>query len=238
MKYERMMPLEIEAVLEKQPIAIIPWGALEWHGHHLAIGLDSIKVGAIADAVAERLGGVSLPPVYAGYQTMKPYRGFRHCLEMSADTVGGLVRDYVGQLANEGFRLIIIITGHYGDRHVEVLKFHADQIAEEVGVRTWVLAEYEMVEDQGYTGDHAGRWETSLLWHIAPELVKIERYQSELTGEEQGVMGENPATSSSPEDGRRVFDLIVERVSDRALSMLEEPEQPQYQPWRPTLAPR
>ena len=129
MEYERMLPREIDSVLRERPIAIIPWGALEWHGHHLAVGLDAIKAGAIADAVADRLGAVSLPPVYAGYQTMKPHRGFRHCVEMSAATVGALARDYVSQLANEGFRLIIILTGHYGKRHVDLLKFHADQIA-------------------------------------------------------------------------------------------------------------
>ncbi len=238
MQYQRMFPREIESVLRDCPIAIIPWGALEWHGYHLAIGLDAIKAGAIADAVADRLGAVSLPPVYAGYQTMKPHRGFRHCVEMSATTVGGLVRDYVSQLANEGFRLIVIVTGHYGRRHVNLLKFHADQIAAEVGVRTWVLAEHEVVQDQGYTGDHAARWETSLLWHVAPELVNLERYRSDLTGEEQGVMGENPAASASAADGKRVFDLIVERIAERALSELEEPDQPRYQPWRPTPAPR
>lgn len=237
MKYERMLPCEIEDRLRERPIAIIPWGALEWHGHHLAIGLDAIKASAIADAVADRLGAISLPPVYAGYQTMKPHRGFPHCVEMSAGTVGGLVRDYLSQLANEGFRLIVIVTGHYGSRHVDLLRFHAEQIAAEVGVRTWVLAEYEVVQDEGYTGDHAARWETSLLSHVALELVSLKRYRSDLTGDEQGVMGENPATTASAADGKRVFDLIVERIADRALQLVQETDQPEYKPWSPTLTP-
>lgn len=237
MKYERMMPREIEALLRDCPAAILPWGALEWHGHHLAIGLDAIKASAIADGVADRAGATSLPPVYAGYQTMKPHRGFRHCIEMSASTVGGMVRDYVSQLANEGFRLIVIITGHYGRRHVDLLRFHAEQVAAEVGVKTWVLAEYEVAQDLGYGGDHAARWETSLLWHVAPELVDIERYRDDLTGDEQGVMGENPAATASAEDGGRVFNAIVERIADRMLEILGQPERPEYVPWAPTPSP-
>ena len=236
-KYERMLPREIEALLEARPVAIVPWGALEWHGHHQAIGLDAIKASAIADAVADRLGAVSLPPVYAGYQTMKPHRGFRHCIEMSATTVGGMVRDYVSQLANEGFRLVVIITGHYGRRHVDMLRFQAEQVAEEVGVKTWVLAEYEVVKDLGYTGDHAARWETSLLWHIAPELVDLGLYREDLTGDEQGVMGENPAETASAEDGGRVFAAMAERIADRARAILDEPDQSKYVPWKPTPAP-
>ena len=237
MKYERMLPHEIDQVLAETPIAILPWGALEWHGHHLSVGLDAVKAGAIADLVADRLGAVSLPPVFCGYQTMKPGRGFKHTLEMSQATVGALVRDYVSQLADEGFKVVVLITGHYGRRHVETVKFNAGQIAEEVGVKVWALAEYEPVGDLGYNGDHAGKWETSIFWHLFPELVHMDRYRTDLTMAEQGVGGEDPSRLASPELGKTIVEAIVERIAAGALKLLEQAraEGVTYKAWKPTV---
>ena len=38
--------------------------------------------------------------------------------------------------------------------------------------------EYWLVHDAGYLGDHAGIGETSLLWFLIPELVRMERRSS------------------------------------------------------------
>lgn len=235
MKYERMLPHEIERVLAERPIAILPWGALEWHGYHLAVGLDALKAAAIADRVAERLGVVSLPAVYCGYQTMKPHRGFRHTIEMSQSTVTAMVRDFVSQLADEGFKVVIIIMGHYGRRHVETIKFNAAQVGEEVGVKVWALPEYEPVADLGYSGDHAGKWETSIFWHLYPELVNVEKFRTDMSLEDQGVGREDPSKFASPDLGRQVVAAIVERIAGRALELLDEvrAEGLTYKPWSP-----
>ena len=234
MKYERMLPHEIDRVISRRPIAIIPWGALEWHGYHLAVGQDGLKASSIADRVADLLQVVSLPPIYCGYQTMKPHRGFRHCIEISQSTVAGLVRDFVGQLADEGFKVIVIITGHYGPRHVETLKFNAIQVGKEVGTKVWVLPEYEPVADLDYRGDHAAKWETSIFLHLFPELVHMHRYNSDLSMADQGVSGEDPSTTASREVGEQIVNTIVERVANRSLELLSEAEKEQltYKPWR------
>lgn len=236
MKYERMLPHEIDQVLAERPIAILPWGALEWHGYHQAIGLDGLKASAIADRVAERIGAVSLPPVYCGYQSMKPHAGFGYTIEVSQPTVAALVRDFVSQLADEGFKVVVIIAGHYGPRHVDTLRFNADQMAEEVGVKVWTLPEYEVVTDLGYLGDHAGKWETSILWQLYPDLVQIDRYRKDLSGKDQGVSGrEDPSEHASPELGREILDAIVEQIATRVLGLLDEArsEGVSYRPWRP-----
>ena len=238
MKYERMLPFEIEKVISERPIAIIPWGALEWHGYHMAVGQDALKAGAIADRVAEELGVVSLPPVYCGYQTMKPHRGFKHCVEFSQSTVAALARDFVSQLADEGFKVVVIITGHYGRRHVDTLKFNAGQIGEEVGIKVWVLPEYEPVTDLGYTGDHAAKWETSIFAHLYPELVHMDRYRTDLDMAQQGVGGEDPSKTASAQLGAEITGSIVERISKRSLELLAEAEAEglTYRPWWPVGA--
>ena len=122
MKYERLRPDEIEAIRAKVPVAVLPWGALEWHGYHAAIGLDGLKAAAFADAVADRIGAISLPPLYCGHMTMKPHAGFSHTIEVSRATLEALAHDYVAQLAEEGFAVVVIISGHGNPDHLAALE--------------------------------------------------------------------------------------------------------------------
>ena len=41
-KYAGMRPEELALALRENPLVICPWGALEWHGAHLPLGLDGI----------------------------------------------------------------------------------------------------------------------------------------------------------------------------------------------------
>lgn len=223
MRYDRMLPAEIEAQLKSRPIVILPWGALEWHGYHMAVGQDALKAQGIADRCAQAACALSLPVVWCGFQTMKPHAGFKHTLEFREETVRTLAREFIEQLDDEGFKVIVIITGHYGPLHVRGLK--------EVGewyqlqhpyVRVWVFPEYEVVKDLGYMGDHAGKWETSIFMHLHPELTDISRYRIDLSMKEQGVGGEDPSIHASPELGEMIVNSIVERVAERCSELLSE----------------
>ncbi len=226
-----MFPAEVEKQLKTRPIAILPWGALEWHGYHLAIGQDAIKAQGIADRCAEAAGAISLPVVWCGFQTMKPHAGFKHTLEFRDETVRTLAREFIEQLDDEGFKVIVIITGHYGGLHVRGLKEVAEWYQQKhPHVRVWALPEFEVVTDLGYTGDHAAKWETSIFWHLHPELTDISRYRRDLTMQEQGVVGEDPSEHASPELGEMIVNAIAERVAARCEALLAEVEGSEVSP--------
>ena len=66
-KYEEMYPDELQSAVETFPVFILPTGLLEWHGKHLPLGLDALKVYAICLEVAEVLGGgIVMPLNYVG----------------------------------------------------------------------------------------------------------------------------------------------------------------------------
>ena len=114
-----------------------------------------------------------------------------------------LAREYLEQLDDEGFKVIVIITGHYGGLHVRGLKEVGEWYQQNhPHLRVWVLPEYEVVTDLDYNGDHAGKWETSIFWHLHPELTDISRYRQDLTMKEQGVGGEDPVSARLPGVGR------------------------------------
>jgi creatinine amidohydrolase len=65
-QFEEMFPWELSRVLVEAPICYLPLGVLEWHGEHVALGLDGIKAHAICTEVARQSGGVVVPPLWWG----------------------------------------------------------------------------------------------------------------------------------------------------------------------------
>ncbi|MGQ9462261.1 MAG: creatininase family protein [Candidatus Fervidibacter sp.] len=224
-RYELMRPDEINSVLQTTPVAYIPWGSLEWHGVQNCIGLDALKAHAICVDAAKRTGGVVLPPVFAGFHTMKPYRGFKHTIEISAETIQRLLREYLEQLCDEGFKVIVVFMGHYGKPHVDAIM----QVCEEFNAdhpNTTVLAfpEYLVAVDDGVRGDHAGAYETSLMLHYYPETVDLTTLPTgrPLTVEEDGIGGEDPREKSSQQYGRWLAERIVQRLVERVQEALRK----------------
>lgn len=222
MKYERLRPDEIEAICAEAPVAVLPWGALEWHGYHAAIGLDGLKAAAFADAVADRIGAISLPPLYCGHMTMKPYAGFSHTIEISAATLEALASEYVAQLAEEGFVVVVIISGHGNPDHLAALERGARPAAEAAGIALWILPDSAAIDDEEYPLDHAAKWETSVLWHVDPDLVNLTQVRSNQDLESQAILGIDPVETASPELGAAAFDEIVATIADGALELLAE----------------
>ena len=61
MRYEELLPHELEEILQTCPVAYFPLGTLEYHGPHLAIGNDALKAEALCARACERTGGVLIP---------------------------------------------------------------------------------------------------------------------------------------------------------------------------------
>ena len=121
-QYEELRPAQIDEIRDESPIAYLPWGALEWHSYHAPIGLDGLKAHGLCLALARKTGGVVLPAVYVGTDTIKPFKGFKHTIEHAQETVTTLCLEYLEQLVDEGFKVLIVVTGHYGGGHVEALE--------------------------------------------------------------------------------------------------------------------
>ena len=45
-RLEYMRPAQIDAAKAQRPAIYLPFGAVEWHGHHNPVGLDAIKAHA------------------------------------------------------------------------------------------------------------------------------------------------------------------------------------------------
>jgi creatinine amidohydrolase len=224
MKFEEMKPKEIDEVLQKTPVVFIPWGSLEWHGVQNPIGLDALKVYYLCLKTAEKTGGVVLPPIFCGYQTMKPYLGFKKTIEISRETIQALAREYLEQLYDEGFRIFIILMGHYGAEHVKALKEVAEEFLKNHPDAKGIFApDPTFLAKYNIPGGHADFYETSLMMFFRPELVDLSLLprDREITIEEDGIGGGDPRNASI-EEGKRIAELIVEELAKEVESLLGE----------------
>lgn len=225
MRYEMARPEQYRAAKEAVPIAYLPWGAHEWHGLHNPLGLDTLKAHGVCLALCEETGGVVLPPIYCGHQTMKPYAGFDATIEYSKECVQLLAKEALEQLADEGFRVIIVIMGHYGPLHVAALKEVIATFNESQDKAVaWGFPDYEPLEDEGIRGDHAGQTETSYMMLLHPDSVDLSLLtkEGELDMFVDGVDGVDPrGGNASAEFGANAIRLLVRNAAPRVLSLLE-----------------
>lgn len=205
--YERMRPWELRRALEESPVAYIPLGALEFHGWHLPLGYDALKAHEICLRAAAQTGGAVLPPAWHGYAG-----GLGDAfgsIPAEEEWVLGCLRRTCERLADTGFRVLVVLTGHYPEEQVAGVKNTAREITSaRPGLVVMALSEAEAYPTE-FRGDHAAKWETSIAMHLFPEMVELkrmERHDDPLCG----VRGDDPRETASARLGRETVDCILE----------------------------
>ncbi len=220
--YSDLRPVEIEAILKAAPIAYVPWGALEWHSQHAPVGLDSVKAEGICQAIAKETGGVVLPAIPMGVNTIKPFKGFPHSIDISAELASQVAEEFCLQLADEGFKVVILFTGHYPPEQIDALQAGADKAAS-VATSTHfeVWADLHFLGDD-FQADHAGATETSFQMHFVPGSVDVSSLPDRpVTLDDDGITGGDPREASA-ERGAEQLKVVVERAVNRMNEILNE----------------
>lgn len=217
-QWELMLPAEFRAAQSALPVCFLPLGTVEWHGEHNALGLDSLKAHALCIAAAHQAGGgVVHPPLYGGMGGLgKPATVV---MEPEHSWENYLLRPWLERLLSEfhrlGFRAVIMLTGHYGHNQQIVVRETAARMSERLQIPILGTPEYWLAHDAGYLGDHAGIGETSLLWYLQPDLVALDRIDSDPDYGRDGRI----RNGASPQLGQRYATLIVDRLAALAQAM-------------------
>jgi len=175
-KYEEMTPAELEEALRENPVVYVPTGLLEWHGDHLPLGLDALKMYGITLRIARKYGGVVLPLNYYG---VRGFGSFHGTLVYSRKLVKNLFLELFAQLEKIGAKVIVLLTGHYGSYQVNLVKECAREFMKKSKVKVIAQPEYEDVyDDDGVQpADHAGKYETSFALALFPKLVRLDKFK-------------------------------------------------------------
>ena len=109
-RLEELDPAGLEARLAQKPALVLALGTIEWHSHHLPLGLDLLKAQAIAERAAERADAVLAPPAWwAAGGVPQPFT-----LRLPSAVTEPVLAAVLQGLADMGFRAIALVNGHYG----------------------------------------------------------------------------------------------------------------------------
>ena len=212
-RLEELDPNGLEARLAEKPALVLALGTIEWHSHHLPLGLDLLKAQAIAERAADLSGAVLAPPAWwAAGGVPQSYT-----LRLPAAVTEPVLTAVLQGLAEMGFRAIALVNGHYGLENSIAVRRAALAAA---GATVVPLADYELLTDLGAAGDHAGIWETSLLMPARPDLVNLDH------DELPGVIGDDPRGRATRELGEQGLVVASERVAEALDRALAEPREP------------
>lgn len=173
-----------EAASRPGSTVIWPFGAVEQHGPHLPLGTDALFAEEVLEAVLERLPQQlpiwRLPLFQLGFS---PEHGaFPGTLSLPAEVLLQVVMSVGADLARAGFQRLVLFNAHGGQ--IALLQVAARQLRAahpRLAVMPCFLwsgppgVSALVPEPERSDGLHAALAETSLMLHLAPELVGPER---------------------------------------------------------------
>lgn len=240
----RLMEMTREAIKEVAPraTAIIPVAAIEQHGPHLPIGVDTYITEHVAVEAAQRATSAERPVFVAPilpYGSSHHHRPFAGVLSLSSRTLIQTLEEIGISLILSGFTRIFVLNGHGGNN--DAIGIVAQDLSNEydvvVGAASyWTLAGkgvHEVAKEKGipWVPGHAGGFETAVIRALQEELIDeaVVPTEATITGPRSGVLArarlhshqsianidgytDVPALGDA-ETGRKFLDIIVEEVA-------------------------
>ncbi|MFI5662773.1 mycofactocin biosynthesis peptidyl-dipeptidase MftE [Streptomyces sp. NPDC051684] len=201
-------------------LVLVPVGSTEQHGPHLPLHTDSTIAEAVARGIARQLPGMSalLAPTLA-YGASGEHAGFPGTLSIGHEALHAVLVEAMRSLSLWAGR-VVLVNGHGGN--VTTLDAACTQLRHEGHDVAWLGCAPP-------DGDaHAGRTETSIMLHLAPDDVRLSqaapgdtRPLSELLPRlmAHGVRGVSPngvlgdPTGATAEEGRGLVEAMVSNAA-------------------------
>jgi creatinine amidohydrolase len=175
---------EIAEMKNKENVVIIqPLGAIEQHGHHLPIAVDSaISLGVLGKALEKldlTIPAYALPCLY--YGKSNEHFGFPGTITLTAETLLSLIKEVATSIYDSGFRKLVLMNSHGGQP--QIIEIAARDIHQEnpdfqvFPFFTWRvpnITQKLLTKQELEHGIHAGDAETSLMLALLPEQVRID----------------------------------------------------------------
>jgi len=155
-------------------LAVLPWGATEAHNYHLPYSTDVTQCDYIASEAAgiawyKGVKVVILPTIPFGVNTGQ--LDVKLDMNLYPSTQLAILKDVVDVLNRHKINKLLILNGHGGNDFKQMVR-ELGALFPEMFISTcnW----FNSVDMKDYftnMGDHANEMETSVMMHIAPDLV-------------------------------------------------------------------
>lgn len=218
--YDKLRPAQIEEIQDHFPIAYLPWGAIEYHGKHNPTGLDTHKANHLCNLLAKNNGGLVFPAINLAANLISSYHGVnfpKHSIEFSEKVVKLICEEYFEQLVQQNFKIIILLSGHAGEPHLQILKDVATKFNKKYPNHYfWALAEFDVVPNTLLKANHSALGETSLQLVFEPQTVALDLLpkEGEITLTEHAVSGADPRKATI-HNGQKIINIFLEKATQK-----------------------
>jgi len=242
---------QVQEAAQRQTVLLLPFGQIEEHGPHLPIHTDSLIAERLCADTAGALSGhvpcLVMDPVRYGY-SQKVLQRWPGTFIVPQETLIEYLKCILVSAAQTGFRKIVIVSTH--GNHVGVALVVARAVTDLCGIGPAVFYPHKacaaLLREESQAGPngscHACEFETSVMLHLAPELVDMraapdadvlrtvkrysdsEAFVSTWTLQESctGVYGD--PTKASPVFGKKLYETMVRATTDFARYYHELPQ--------------
>jgi len=212
-------------------VALLPTGSVEQHGPALPLSTDFTAAEAVARGADT--DAVVLPTVPVGVSSH--HRQFDGTLWIEPETFENYVSDIAASVASHGVRKVVVVNGHGGNSAAlqrVARRLRGDELAFVVPWN-WFDALNGLDEELfDTTIGHADAIETSMVLHVAEELVRTQALEAAESGasdgwgksvhganigfdtadfSESGAVGE--PTEGSAEAGEKLFEQATDELA-------------------------
>ena len=173
--------------LAADTVAVLPVGAVEQHGPHLPLSVDASLIDGVVVAALPQLPAdlpvLFLPPQNIGLSVEHSH--YAGTLTLEPATLIALWTQLGACVARAGVKKLLLLNGHGGQ--VSVMDIVARELRIKHGLLVYSASWFGLVDDAANQqfcahehrfGIHGGEVETSMMLHLAPETVHMERAQN------------------------------------------------------------
>jgi creatinine amidohydrolase len=170
----------VATTLTERSVLVLPVGAIEHHGPHLPLRTDALIAESVATAAVDRAAEEGLDAWLL--PTLSVSKSDEHAwapgtLWLTAETLLATLVDLGRSVAATPARKLVFLNGHGGN--VALLQVANRELRRRFGLQPFTMPSGIQQAGRGTDGEpdelgfgiHAGFAETSIVLHLAPELV-------------------------------------------------------------------
>jgi creatinine amidohydrolase len=246
-KFEEMTTIEADRAREAGVGLLLPVGSVEPHGPHLPLSTDILIAQEMARRAAARLDGAGVPALVLPpfpYSTVEFSDGFAGAIGLTPSTSSEALTDLLVAVLEQGYRTVTVVNAHLEPGHIEGLRGAVSMAASRAG-RSPVFPDItrralaaRLSEEFRSGSCHAGRFETSLVMAVRPDLVREEirkglpaveislvdairkgKRNFRAAGIDRAYCGD-PAAATA-EEGHALYDVMAEIVFEEILRSMQ-----------------
>ena len=220
---------EVAAHLQHDRRLIVPVGACDQSGPHLPVGAGTCVAEALARDLSQEFGVLRAPTLHYGVN-LPGEQAYAGTAALRAKTLHRALNELLAAWAAQGFDEFIAITANAYVPHAEAIA-----TVRAPGTRMRVVealsADLSGLLEGGTRQEHADEALTSLLLHLRPEAVRMDRLSADGAGDTEdtgqarkfgfgrlrrippgsrGVVG--AAALATPEKGRLIYEHILQKI--------------------------